>query len=120
MLIDTSIMANESLAGVALPLAQPAPKSRIRLTSDQRTRLEFLLKKLRIFGETNRYHNAAFIEALLNAGEDRRQMFSPSTECLAAVETILGIEEPATPLGEEQLLDGHLPILPGRDTMAAD
>jgi hypothetical protein len=120
MLIDTSSMVNESLAGVTIPLAQPAPKSRIKLTSDQRTRLEFLLKKLRIFGETNRYHNAAFIESLLNAGEDRRLQFAPSTECLSAVETILGIEEPAALYAEEQLLDGHLPILPGKDTMAAD
>ncbi len=120
MLIDTSLMINESLAGVTIPLAQPAPKSRIKLTPDQRSRLEFLLKKLRIFGEANRYHNAAFIEAFLNAGEDRRQQFAPSTECLAAVETILGIEEPAAVHTEEQLFDGHLPILPGKDTMAAD
>jgi hypothetical protein len=120
MLIDTSMIANESLAGVTLPLGQPAPKSRVKLTPDQRTRLEFLLKKLRIFGEPNRYHNAAFIESLLNAGEDRRQQFSPSTECLAAVEVILALEAPAASHAEEQLLDGHLPILPGKDTMAAD
>ena len=33
---------------------------------------------------------------------------------------ILGIEAPAALHSEEQLLDGHLPILPGKDTMAAD
>ncbi len=112
MLIDTAIIVKESLVGVTLPLPQPAHKSKLKLTLDQRTRLEFLLKKLRIFGETNRYHNAAYIEALLSAGEDRRMQFSPSPDCLAVVETIL--EET-----DETLLPGHLPVLPGKEEALA-
>jgi hypothetical protein len=100
MLIDTALIVKESLVGVNLPPMQPAPKSRIKLTSDQRNRLEFLLKKLRIFGELNRYHNAAYIEGLITAGEDRRAQFSPSPDCLAVVEDIVypTEEPPARPL----------------------
>ena len=113
MLIDTAIIVKESLVGVAHPLPQPAPKPKIKLTPDQRTRLEFLLKKLRIFGEANRYHNAAYIDTLLCGGEDRQTQFFPSPDCLAVVETILEQVD-------EALMPGHLPILPGKEALASD
>jgi hypothetical protein len=120
MLIDTAVIVKESLSGVCLAPLQPAPKSRIKLSSEQRTRLEFLLKKLRIFGESNHYHNAAFIEGLLAAGEDRRAQFSPSSDCVEVVENILSAADERAYRNEEQPKASRRQVLSVKEALASD
>jgi hypothetical protein len=83
--LDRLTLLNElHYSGVAV-IADTEPP----LNEMQFKHLMLLLQKLRIFGEENIYHNNAYIEELLKTGEDLREKFSPSNDCVQVVNDIL-------------------------------
>ena len=67
-----------------------AERKKVELSDEQRRRLENLWFVYGNHGPKTTMENHGFIQGFLEHGQDERDFYHPTPECLAAVDAVLG------------------------------